>query len=281
MRVLLAAVLLAIDTAPVTVPPEALDRANPVPQWQNGFLVVTPPESWSDSGEPNYKLYGRDGRLRLSERLVMPQAPGSRITAVAVAEDGSSAVAAEDVIALVDKSGKLERAWRISPAQAIDITLAPDRSVWVLAVSTTQDSELLRHHGRDGKLIGKFIPQPAPHDGWGYSEIHAIRDRVGAFLDSTQEWIEIDPAAGKVLGRWKLPTPIGTQGLTRLVLTDAGRLYAVTKGRPDLYEFDRGGPRWKILNQPHGVLLGTDGELLVFGSYRDRQLVWFDPSAPE
>ena len=51
--------------------------------------------------------------------------------------------------------------------------------------------------------------------------------------------------------------------------------------RPDLYEFDRGGPRWKILNQPHGVLLGTDGELLVFGSYRDRQLVWFDPSAPE
>jgi len=102
-----------------------------------------------------------------------------------------------------------------SPFAAGHVVFAADGTLWALGRvhSANYDDEpeydCLRHYDTTGKLIGSALPRSSFAPGRigpaSESLLTASADRIGVVSLTSQEYAEISPTTGEVLGHWKVP----------------------------------------------------------------------------
>ena len=202
--------------------------------------------------------------------------------AVEYSRDGTSRTIGGG-IAVFDRSGKQMRFFDTGTYLPTQVCFAPDHSIWTLgwqgpkASGPDQDNDyfILRNYSQEGQKFGAFLPrssfEPEPDPigpitgGW---QLRIINDRIGALFYGSSilapgqksrpaQWVEVD-LKGKVLGRWE----VGTEWFP-WAFAQSGNLY--TQTRDAVLMFDRSTKAWRrVAGTPAGLLLGADGDNLVF-----------------
>ncbi len=272
-----------------------------LPVFDKGYLLFT--------NEPSgIEVWGRDGRLVFQTILTSP--PAARVMSLAVDSDGTVAVGVAypgaphgyiGGIAMLDRSGKELRFVETDRYLPSHVCFDAKHALWTFgwqrdmvqnSTADSQDYFLFRKYSVDGKQLGAYalrslFPSPGLEPGHlsgGLWRLRSSDDRIGAIAYSGRtseipEWIEVGLDGG-LIGHWKLGPNHGggmaftsRNGLCRQV--NVG-------GRIDC--FDRVAQAWKTLGstsandengRPLGILLGADGEYLVFGKeYGGLRLSW-------
>lgn len=273
----------------------------PLPAFDKGYLIFVT----GNPGAGRVSVYRPDGTHAFD---VTPRAPsGSRsIMSVAVASDGTLAVsvgyAAQDTgygaaIVLFDQSGNQTRFVETGRYMPTQICFSEDDQLWSAgwqrdaAGSGKEDSQdymLVRKYSKEGRELAAYLPRSAfgtQHSPFspstGLWTIRAAKDRIGAFVDATSQWVEFD-LEGNLIGRWNVSRPDAG-----FAFTSSGRLYGQVfdAGRkaPQVNVFDREQSRWVPLPGAYpapepmswGLLLGADGDSLVFARRGGMNLGWF------
>lgn len=169
-----------------------------------------------------------------------------------------------------------------------NVDFAADHSLWAFGWQRAaphsqvhaRDFPMLRHYSSTGKEIGAYLPRSTFPKGLepGTSQvqerrIYVMPDFIGlvAFSGNTgnqQEWVEVD-LNGNIRGRWRLdgmPFP-------QMSLTSDGHVYAKRRDPKTGWDkivvrLDRETSKWEVVPVPvDGVLYGSDGDQLIFGSW--------------
>lgn len=256
-----------------------LTPANTTPTFDNGYVVVFAPEHITAS------VYARDGSLAYD--IASPE--DGYIPNVAVDTDGRAAAAVRHTrsgsIAIFDRSGLQIRSIDTGAYLPSFVCFAPDHSIWTtggqVAGSPAGGPEffILRHFSRDGEALGAFLPRSSfEGDGEpsesvaGASGIRVANNRIGVWLNygnpTKALWVEAG-LNGKETGRWRVD-PDGYPP----VFTTGGALYAQNADL-SVSVLDRAAGRWnRVPVQSDGVLIGADGDSLVFLAREAPRLRW-------
>jgi len=270
---------------------------NTAPTFDRGYLAV-----YEQGG---FSLYGPDGVPRYKAAPVVPGASSVFIGNVAVDAEGIAAVTLNYYVnsgehgskragglALFDAQGKQVRFFSTGAYVPSQVAFAPDGSIYSLGYllnvrwAEHPDYDILRKYSREGEELLAALPRssvdPNPKDSQpdpvpGFTGLWGLRvtaDRIGfwIFRDDLQrrQWIEAD-LRGRPSGRWKL-----NQDLGEFAVTSSGTLYANGYGHGGT-RFDRKTSTWEpVPGMPDGMLLGADGNSLVFLNL-DSNLVRYFP----
>lgn len=247
--------------------------------YSNGYLL-----SWDSPQYTQVTLYSRDGRPAFS---APERKDNSSPVMWAVDSDGVVATAyrqqhpVEGRIDLLDLSGSVTRTINTGAYIPQQVVFAPDHTIWTAGYNAgnggTQDLNVLHHYARTGEELGEALPWSQIASDFGHPAIESIRggqllyaadDRIGwnaALHTGSRTWIEVG-FSGVLLGRYDLKTSDGLS-LFPLAMTTAGNVYAM------IFKFhsarfavlDRSKGIWqKVTGDPSGVLIGSDGDNLVF-----------------
>ena len=268
-----------------------LRESNPTPSFDHGYVAA-----WDlQHSHHSLTLYAPDGHQMFEvSSLELPD--GKKTLApisVAVDTDGTSAFAyaaepgTRSGIALLDTAGKQIRIIEMEPYMPSQVCFAPDHSVWMFG-DMRQSREIprtdfmaFRHYGRDGKLLGSFIPRSslpaweAPGlDGVlrpviGMWSMRATKDRIGARLEVgalKNAWVELD-LNGNLIGKW-IYTGTMNDWASPAAFDSKGLLYGIhwmDHKRVGLSVFDKATSTWNpIPTLPGGHLIAADGTRLVY-----------------
>jgi hypothetical protein len=263
---------------------------------------------------PNHvEVFDRDG-LRLFQAVVL-NSDGSSVGGIlsaAVDSDETVAVTASvvlpqggygGVIVWFDRSGKQVRITDTGRFVPAHVCFDQNHFLWVFGwqrdeadwgMEAKQYSPV-RKFSRNGTEEGRYLLR-STFPGWaapfetsmGFWRVQAARDRIGALLypgDAGLEpqWIEID-LDGKLIGRWVVGQRNGG-----MAYTEDGRLYKKNwypkTDAPQLEVLERSSGKWGSVEYPveapgqtfhMGLLLGSDGNQLVFSNHGGGQLLWVD-----
>ncbi|MFN7923274.1 MAG: hypothetical protein U0Q16_24445 [Bryobacteraceae bacterium] len=240
----------------------------------------------------------KPGGSRAFDAVVLdPRGAAASLSSAAADGRGGVAVSAGFVtdrgyagmIVFLDASGKQERIVLTGNYMPSHICFDAAGALWTFGWQRDaednvrpdrRDYPMVRRFARDGKQTGAFLPRslfPADADpfepSFGLWRVRAGTDRVGgiAYLgraDHEPEWVELD-SKGRLIGRWKLGSKLFDGGHA---YASNGRLFARTYQNPGqiVLEFDKSADRWvparlaTRVNEELGVLLGADGDRLVF-----------------
>ena len=259
-----------------------------LPAFDKGYLLFT--------NEPGgIEVWGPDGRLVFQKILTNP--PSAHVVSLAVDSDGTVAVGVsyagalqgyEGGIAILDRSGKELRFVETDRYLPSHVCFDAKHALWTfgwqrdmgIGAEDSRDYFLFRKYSVDGKQLGAYalrslFPRPGLEPGYSSGGLWRLRisdDRIGAIAYSGRtseipEWIEVG-LDGSLIGHWKLG-PYQSGGMA---FTSRNGLCTHVGGRIDC--FDRAAQAWKTLGsasandengRPLGILLGADGEYLVFG----------------
>ena len=269
-----------------------------LPAFDKGYLLFT--------NEPGgIEVWGPDGRLVFQKILTNP--PSAHVMSLAVDSDGTVAVGVayagalqgyEGGIAILDRSGKELRFVETDRYLPSHVCFDAKHALWTfgwqrdmgIGAEDSRDYFLFRKYSVDGKQLGAYalrslFPRPGLEPGYSSLGLWRLRisdDRIGAIAYSGRtseipEWIEVG-LDGSLIGHWKLG-PYQSGGMA---FTSSNDLCTHVGGRIDC--FDRVAQAWKTLSstsandengRPLGILLGADGEYLVFGKeYGGLRLSW-------
>ena len=254
--------------------------------------------SW-DSHYTQVTVYRRDGKAVFS---APERKDDSSAVTLAVDSDGTVAEAyhvpqvAEGRIDLLDLSGRVTGSIDTGSYVAQQIAFAPDHSVWTAGYMAnsdgTRDFKVLRHYARTGEELGEALrwseigfdlKHPVVESIRGGQLLYVSKDRVGwntACRPGPRLWVEVS-FAGVVLGKYDLKTGDGLSLFTE-AMTANGNVYAkIFKPRSARFAIlDRSKGMWEeVSGDPGGVLIGSDGDDLVFATREsDRTLLTFTPS---
>ncbi len=285
-------------------------------KWGDGFMV----SATSDPRPVITVCEPAKGSLVYQVDLWQPEAARMLIQDTAVNGEGTAAAAvqlwkSDGTLAvgvfIVEKPGRITRVIRTNPLVALRVGFGPDQSIWALvrdaaAEETGRDYDVLQKYGREGQFLGSFLRRslfpgkrhPAAHANGGITQMVKSPDRIGIFLATTGEWVEVNPE-GALLGRSvvKAPWPEPTKGdpprkereplVSRVLLTAAGEAYAdVQEGRClKLLRLDRQAGQWVVLpdrtrdfaQSPIITrLIGSEGEEFVFHGPNLSTIQWVD-----
>ncbi len=243
----------------------------------------------------------------LETRVWIPDATEVWIRDVAAVEGEAVAVGNAMVgsleytgfLAFVPVKGGAARIIQTAPFEGMSVAVGSDRSVWVLGwqagegrrVRKAPDHAMLRHYGRDGKLIGGSLPwssfqcglHPVAVSRDGNAGVRASKDRIGVLLPECHEWVEFN-LAGELTGRWPWRDVPITNGLkssawiSSAAMTPSNEVFA--RIGIGLYRLNREQGVWEPVDLAAATdsgamfnwLAGNDGESLVYLS--ERELVW-------
>jgi hypothetical protein len=260
-----------------------------VPTFDNGYLVF-----YNQPPTNTFSLYGPDGHRIYEASVEVPNInPRPSIGGVAVDTDGTAAVTLGysgapfgfgGGIALLDRTGRQTAFFATGRFMPSHAAFAADHSIWTIGwqrdatqnqAEDREDYMIFHHYSHDGKEVGAFLPRSSFPRGMAPGEVHfgnwrlrVTEDRVGALLSSgkdttSREWVELD-LRGNMLGRWRIDAPKGA--VYGLGFTNSAQLYSLIPDPLRLAAFDRTTGTWKTLDQnpPTGMILGADGDNLIF-----------------
>jgi hypothetical protein len=268
-----------------------------VPGFYKGYLYFVEPYD-------QVRLFAPDGHFVTSILLQGHGDERGYVHSVAVDSDGTIAVGwgtryGPTGIEVHDVSGNLIRRIDTGLFFPDNIDFAADHSLWAFGWQRAaehsqvhaEEYPMLRHYSPTGTELGAGLPRSKFPRGmepgsaqWQERRIYVMPDFVGlvAFSGNTsnqQEWVEVD-LDGNIRGRWRLdgmPFPA-------LSLTSDGHVYAKRRDPKTQWDkivvrLDREASHWQVVPIPaDGVLYGSDGDQLVFGSRNAGVMVlhWFN-----
>lgn len=276
------------------------------PRYENGFVAVI-----EGGAKPGVSLFSGTGRLLWRNDLSLPDSVQIQPSDVSVSPSGLVAVATAalhsngvtaSTIFLFDKAGPPVRLLRTNPFLTIRIALSPDGYIWTLgrnreAQARREDYGVVQKYSLDGRLQGHYVMRstfpgkrhPGLHEmPSGISALRATRNRVGAYIPTEREWIELGHD-GNIIGRWSPSPPFrALQGeVSEVAFTYSGSVYAnlILASRNVLCQLDKSGEVWEPIGGsgyevgrrlPEALhLLGTDGHKLAFRG-RNGNVLWFE-----
>ena len=277
-------VTLAIGATPREVYYQGpLTPLNTTPTFDKGYLFVYDAHQINVFGPDGSLLCGISAQVANAKVVnilnAAADADGTVAGAVVYSMDGTSK-AEGGGIAVFDRSGSQVRFFDTGRYFPTQVSFGPDHSIWTLGWPGSQvrrwsdDFFVLRNYSQEGRELGKFLPrssfdpEPDPVGPMvGMWELRVIGDRVGAIIYRSSiykesqtrpamVWIETD-LQGKVLERWDVgmdPAPGA--------FTQSGALY--THEGNSILVFDRTTKVWRKVAPADGILLGADGDSLVF-----------------
>lgn len=258
----------------------SLTPLNTTPTFDHGYLVVY---DW----DHRVDVFAPDGTLLYSGAAKMPGSDGALIENAAVDSDGTMAAAIRGVsaggiagaggIALFDRTGSQFRFLGTGAYLPTQVAFGPDHSIWTIgwlaedAGNLTADYFTLRNYAQDGKELGKFLPrasfpsvkyppgEPLIMPMLGLWELRVANERVEVILHRAHLWVQAD-LNGHEKGRWD----IAPNGRRPYAITQNGTAWRMD-GRY-VGVFDRSAGVWRAapFDAPEGVLLGAEGNNLVF-----------------
>ncbi len=197
-----------------------------VPKWDRGVLL--------DHGVEDGKIVviGADGQVKLQAMVGPPGAQKVRISDVAQAPGGGFVAAVGVVVetgesraylAWLDAAGRTQKLEPLENAAAVGVEFAPDGTLWALVRKHDADDneiagyDMLQHYSAEGTTIGSALPRQsfpmdATYPAW-FPCLRVTKDRVGFLSNGTNEWVEVSPTDGKLLGRWGLQAEWGARGM--------------------------------------------------------------------
>lgn len=255
-------------------------------------------------------LFSADGTLLYGVQAVAPGADWVSIDNAAVNSDGTIALALRTYInpgrargggiAVFDSTGRQIRYFETGEYLPAHVTFGPDGSIWAVgwlgenAGANTRDYLILRNYAPDGRELGAFLPrstfathehagfpQPAVMPNLGAWEIRVVNDSVEAILWREKIWVQTD-LTGHQERRWQIGPTNDQPGQSYLdgptyrpsAITNDGRAWR--KEGNQLKLFDRSAGIWNTISSdaPEGILLGAEGDKLVFLLRDNHTLRW-------
>jgi len=263
-----------------------------LPGFYKGYLYFVEPND-------RVRLFTPDGRFMTS--ILMQDHGDERgyVHSVAVDSDGTIAVGwgtryGSTGIEIHNGLGDLIRSIDTGLFFPDDVDFAADHSIWAFGWQRAAEHSqvhakefpMLRHYSSAGTEIGACLPRSRFPQGlepgsaqWQERRLYVMPDFIGlvAFSGNTgtqQEWVEVDPN-GNIRGRWRLD---GMQ-FPALSLTSDGNVYAKRRDPKTQWDkivvrLDRENSKWQVVPvAADGVLFGSDGDQLVFGSWNTGVMV--------
>ena len=297
-----ASSVLAQRVAPVGWP----FQAQAIPTLDKGHLIYVTHATYVE-------VYDREGvRMLQADLRNAAGVPVARVLSAAI--DNDERVVATvmvmlpqggrgGVIVWFDRSGKQAYTTQTGSFIPVQVCFDQNNEVWVFGsqrdesdwATEAKEYSPIRKYSRSGKEEGRFLLR-STFPGWappfeivnGFLRVQAARGRIGALLypfhaGLQPQWIEID-LQGRLLGRWAVGKHDGG-----LAYTEQGRLFKKTWASkphaPQLAELERSSGKWLSVEYPAeipgqnfrgGLLLGADGNQLVFSDNVAGQLLWVD-----
>ena len=288
-----------------------------IPLFRHGYLILFPPGGVN--GTPlasimyGFSAYGPEGYFAYQEILEVPGGSEPVVRDVDFDSSGSAAVGvsartgASGIISgilLLDRGGRQTRFIDTGRYLPDHLGIAPDGSIWTLgwqrdAVSTVEglvrpdreDYMIVRHFSADGKQLNAYLPRSSfprglEPGGAGLGVLIGVsQDRVGIVASSGKtsanaEWVELD-WNGNVLERSRIDDVLRA---VSLALTADDHVYLQGPKWGQVYTLDHASHTWKSLQQGVGMLMGADGNNLVYRGENNTGpilLQWFNqPAAP-
>lgn len=187
----------------------------------------------------------------------------------------------EGCIDLLDLTGNVTRTINTGSYIPQQVVFAPDHTIWTVGYNAendgAQDFNALHHYARTGEELGHALSwlqlagdlkHPVIESIRGGRLLYIANDRIGwnaALHPGPRTWIEVS-FSGVLLGKYDLKTTDGLS-LFPLAMTASGNVYAM------IFKFhsarfavlDRSKGVWrKVVGDPSGVLIGSEGDDLVF-----------------
>jgi hypothetical protein len=296
-----SSLLLSLALVPVCVVQTAVtaqyENLPGVALYSNGYLL-----SWDSPQYTQVTVYGRDAKPAFSA----PEQTGDSSDVMwSVDSDGVVAGAywarhpMEVRIYLLDLSGKVTSTISTGSYIPQQIVFAPDHTIWtagfIAGNDGTHDFNVLHHYARTGEELGQALSwsaiggdlkRPVIEGIRGGQLLYIANDRIGwnATLHyGSRTWIEVS-FSGVLLGKYDLKTPDGLSLMT-VAMTASGNAYAgiISKihSAVRFAVLDRSKGVWqKVVGDPGGVLIGSEGDSLVFSNLDGaRTTLKFAPSA--
>lgn len=244
------------------------------------------------------EVWGPDGQLAFETQVINP--PQAVVMSAAVDGRGAFALGVADIsaggVAFLDRSGKQVRFIETGQYLPSHVCFDADNNLWTFgwqrdrAQNGREDPEdypLFRKYSPDGKQIGAFIsrslfPRPGLSPGspsGGFLRLRISGNRIGALAyagkrSETREWIEL-ALDGSLIGHWKIGREGSGSGGMAFTSSNALCRERFESSVPHAECFDRETKAWKPVGnvaltedngRSLGILLGADGDDLIFGS---------------
>ena len=293
---------------------------NPVPKWENGFLVGF---EFVPERSPTVYAYGRGGNKLFETQLgldgaykvtlrAMAASPDGRFAFSGVAENGSPV--RKYFIAFLDSTGRILRV-NVDGFAAGHLCFSPDGTLWAASkpvlqypAGTAPDHDILRAYAPDGNLKFTMLPRssfagkavdplqthPISDDENGTSQLAANESEVVFLSSGFQEFVRVT-LSGKLLQRGRMERP-AKSFLTGFALAATGAMFLSTQeevpGDPKKVNFVF--YRWNLANSKWTELFTRSSQerglpISIAMAENDRMLVkssegrfrWIRPSAGE
>ncbi|MBI1750401.1 MAG: hypothetical protein HY234_16035 [Acidobacteria bacterium] len=301
---------------------EAIAPGKLVPYWDRGYLVVR-----EDPGAAqDVILFDARGLRARESKVRFEGARGVHVSSAAVSATGTIltsgyAYSAEGAlayfIAQTDVAGNVAAVVRTNPFVPLQVCATADGTIWSFGhelekEEAHEDYAMLRQYSFGKGLIREFLlrhtfrARLSPALGGGGSSRSYLRcnnNKVALYVDSTNDYIEIDTATYAVARWWVDKPSLGRMKVLGFAFTDDGQVYgdlseALSGGDPGwtgIYELRRdvapGRAAWlpvpgtvKYLSHrqaiPRGAfrhLWGADGNNLVITMAGEPSLSWVTP----
>lgn len=273
----------------------------PAATFDHGYLVVY--------RDYRADLFSPEGTLLHSVAPQIPGADRATIWNAAVDKDGTIALAVGGLvgpgywhgagIVLFDPTGRQIRLIDTEDYQPTEVAFGPDHSIWAIGMVGESPSQIslsdyktLRNFSPDGPQLGAFLPrstlpavryqdveEPLVTPCMCRWELRVANDNVEVILRRAQIWVQTD-LNGKEKRRWEIratyndPVDPVTSLYRPSAFTDDGRAWR--RDDRQLKLFDRSVGIWNNVpfEVPDGILLGADGDDLVFLLNDKRTVRW-------
>ncbi len=273
----------------------------PLPTYQAGYMFS------SNQSHTAIWVDHADGSLgtALEKAPALPDSFRHDITGVAVSFDSTIAVSGSAMdkegrfasfIAWFGMDGSLIRVVRISPFGAWDIGFTADGSLWVFGLekANMRDEkpvhDVLRQYSADGKLVRSFLPRVAARDLSHpvYDGVLVTSRNYAAIVSTSAGKCALISTDGTIVYEGSPDYPEGFDTVTGAV-TDSGRIFVEGKWRGNvendypktpIFEIDMESKTLGLVDtsaafgEDYGILMGAEGENLVFYMGLKSQLVW-------
>lgn len=287
-------------------------RNSLVPYLRHGYLIFFLPGA--AAGSPissiayGFYAYAPNGKFAFNKNIEVAGGSQPVVRDLDFDKDGNAAVAATaiggpsgflNVILLLDHTGSqigFIDTGRYVPAH---LAIAADRSIWVLGwqqdanhppYPDRNDYMIVRRFSVEGKEMMGFLPRSSfpvglePGAAGSTARLEVTKDRIGIIAysgktGSNLEWLDMD-LNGKVVERFRLDDVVPHIASSAFTLDD--RVY-LSGLRGELYTLGPSSRKWKAVPKQGDVLLGADGNGLVYlktGAGRI-QLEWFNQPLEE
>jgi hypothetical protein len=265
-----------------------------VPVWTNGVLTLV---EKNDTTTPVIHLFDETGIELSPMAFSIPDANATRVERLARGNDGAYAVVGSSFdqaghgggfVAWISPDRRVVKIVRPYPYVPNLVTIAADGTIWTQGAEMVNGVEnhpdvnrnhgVIRHFDTNGEQIGEFLPRTSLFDGkWmGLPQgmLASNGDRLGWYARVAKQYFEMT-FDGKVTNYGGVVPTNSKQIPATLVITDSGEAVVSLLANDystALYRLDRAAGRWLPLdlpgpdeNKPRLLLLGGDGNRLVFG----------------